>query len=86
MIRRVVIDKEKHDDVARSYGLKTASITKLLATMGKVKNYMTSLIEHKQDDLLKKKLVQEVALKFSKNGQILVPAKRIQSQILEDNE
>ena len=29
---------------------------------------MTSLIEHQQGDILKKKLVHEAALKFSKEG------------------
>ena len=86
MIRRVVLDKEKHDDVAKSYGLKTAALTRLLFTMRKDKNYMTSLIEHQEDDLQKRKLVREAVLKHSKDEQIFVPAKQIQSQVLEDHE
>ena len=85
MIRRVVIDKDKHDDVAKVYGLKTASLTKLLSKMKKDKKYMTSLIEHREEDLRKRKMVLEASSKFCKDGQILVPAKRIQSQVLEDH-
>ena len=85
MIRRVVVDKDKHDDVAKVYGLKTASLTKLLSKMKKDKKYMTSLIEHREEDLRKRKMVLEASSKFCKDGQILVPAKRIQSQVLEDH-
>ena len=67
MIRRVVIEKEKHDDVAKSYGLKTAALTNLLSIMRKDKNYMTSLVEHQEDDLQKRKLVREAALKHSQD-------------------
>lgn len=46
MVRMVVIEKEKHEDVAKTFGLKTSSIHNLIRKVRTKKNYMQLLIDN----------------------------------------
>ena len=84
MVRMVFVEKEKHEDVAKTYGLRTTSILNLVRKVRKKKNYMRLLIESEQEDLRDTISIIDAVKGATKKGQPLVSATSIIWNVKED--
>ena len=84
MVRMVFVEKEKYEDVAKAFGLRTTSILKLVRKVRKMKNYMRLLIDSEQDDLRDTLSIMNAVKGVTKRGQPLVSAASIVQNVKED--
>ena len=74
MVEKVLVEKESHKDVAKEYGLKAANISWLVSKIKKDKQYMTKLLDAKQDELRKRQIIVESAQTFIQESDYLKSA------------
>ena len=84
MVRMVFVEKEKYEDVAKAFGLRTTSILKLVRKVRKMKNYMRLLIDSEQDDLRDTLSIMDAVKGATKRGQPLVSAASIVRNVKVD--
>ena len=84
MVRMVFVEKEKHEDVAKTFGLRNTSIFNLVQKVRKKKNYMRLLIDSEQDDLRDIISIMDAVKGATKTGQPLVSATSIVTNLKED--
>ena len=86
MVEKVLVEKESHNDVAKEYGLKAANISWLVSKIKKDKQYMTKLLDAKQDELRKRKIIAESAQVFIQESSYLKSASQLRNFILDTNQ
>lgn len=84
MIKKVIIDKEKQEDVARTYGLKRGAISSLLRRIKKQGNYMQMLIDRKEEEELTRALIQEQVDLLENENSPLLSVKTITTKLKQE--